>query len=84
MFCKLAKKIKCSAKQMNKKLVLLESESSKSLIDDAHRCSELKVSFHKWRDAIKEHHKTSFFEIIFRCGEISRMRRHFGKWKHVR
>jgi hypothetical protein len=83
MFGKLAMKIKFAAKQMHTILEVQESESSKSLIDEAHSCSELNVCFHKWRNAINERHKTSFLEILFRCGEISRMRRHFGKWKQV-
>jgi hypothetical protein len=77
----LLKKVKLSEKETCVKVVMLPPESL--FVGDAHAHSSMKFYFSKWCDSIKHLHKTSFLEIMFRCGEISSMRRHFEKWKRL-
>lgn len=80
MLLGLLKKVKFSERETCLKVVVSPPES---LVGDAHTHSPMKLYFSKWRDSIKDLHKTSFLEIMFRCGEISSMRRHFEKWKRL-
>ncbi len=76
----LAKKVICSAETKPN----LEAPTSKSLVHDAQAMSNLNRCFDQWRTAVKYYQRSSFMEMMFRCGELNSMRRHFNKWNQLR
>jgi hypothetical protein len=72
----LAKKVICSAKTRPNP----EALTSKSLVNDAQTISVLKRCFDQWRAAVKDYQQSLFMEMMFRCGELNSMRRHFNQW----
>jgi hypothetical protein len=57
-----------------------EASTSKSLVDDAQTISVLNRCFDQWRAAVKDDQESLFMEMMFRCGELNSMRRHFNRW----
>jgi hypothetical protein len=72
----LAKKVICSAKTRPNP----EALTSKSLVNDAQTISVLNRCFDQWRAAVKDYQESLFMEMMFRCGELNSMRRHFNQW----